>query len=245
MTPITQRAAAVHFEARSLGSVPVLMARPASGAPPWPAVLWFHGFGADAAGNQAELARIASAGFLAVGIDAVGHGRRRLPDLDERIAAPSEEALATMLELAAATADELPALLRALQATGLADVSLVSVVGVSMGGYIVYQALVVEPAIRVAVALLSSPEWPGGGGPSEHLGALGRASLLSITAERDVNVPPDAARRLHRALEQRAPGSRRHRYIELAGAEHLMNAEQWEQAMEETMRWLEGEARGA
>lgn len=137
---------------------PALIVRPSD--EPLPAVLWFHGFGVDKETHRPELERLAAAGFAAIGIDAAGHGERRLPDLAERQAGSRDEARATMLH------------------------------------------------------------------PAEHV------AVLSITAERDENVPPAAARRFH----QQHSGT--HKYVEIAGAEHLMNEEQWNVAMAEMIAWL-------
>jgi pimeloyl-ACP methyl ester carboxylesterase len=63
-------------------------------------------------------------------------------------------------------------------------------------------------------------------------------ALLSITAGRDENVPPAAARRLHERLAEGHPEPERARYVELRDAPHLMDAEQWATAMDETERWL-------
>jgi uncharacterized protein len=220
-----------------VGEVPLLLARAADVHPPLPAVLWFHGFGVEKETHRKELEQLARAGFLAVGVDAAGHGERRLPDLDARQAAPREQALRTMIELAWATAQEVPAIIRALAAEGVADVERVAVAGVSMGGYVVYRAAVVEPALCAAVSVLGSPAWPHGDSPHRHLDALARTALLSVTAARDQNVPPDAARELHHRLAAEHPQSRQ-RYVEIEGAEHLMNGEQWDLAMDETIRWL-------
>ncbi|HEX7239208.1 MAG TPA: alpha/beta fold hydrolase [Longimicrobiaceae bacterium] len=228
----------VVFERRAAGGVPLLLARPEGREGPLPAVLWLHGFGVDKETHRPELERLARAGFLAVGVDAAGHGERRLPDLDARIDAPREEALRTMLELASATADDVPGVLRALVRDGVADPARLAVAGISMGGYAVYRAVVVEPALRAAVALLGSPEWPRPDSPHLHVDALRRAALLSVTAERDENVPPDAARRLHRVLAAGHPDPGRQRYVELPGAEHLMSEEHWRAAMDETLAWL-------
>lgn len=217
--------------------VPLLLARRMDSAAPLPAVLWFHGFGVDKETHRKELARLADAGFLAVGVDAAGHGARRLPDLAERQAAPREQALRTMVELVARTADEVPAVIRALAAEGLADADRVGATGVSMGGYVVYRAAVVEPAIRAAVSILGSPAWPEGDGPHRQLDALARTALLSVTAQRDENVPPDAARALHRRLADVHPEARQ-RYVELPGAVHLMGEADWNAAMDETIGWL-------
>lgn len=211
---------------------------PDDAAEPPPTVLWFHGFGVDMEPHRKELRQLAEAGFLAVGVDAAGHGARRLPDLDARQAAPHAQALRTMIELAARTADEVPGVARALAEEGLADGGRIGVVGVSMGGYVVYAAVLAEPGIRAAVSILGSPEWPEGDSPHHQLDGFRRTALLSITAERDENVPPAGARDLHHRLAQADPGSPRHRYVELPGAVHLMSEEHWNQAMGETVRWL-------
>jgi uncharacterized protein len=227
----------LRFETRTAAGVPLLLARREDADGPLPLVLWFHGFGVDKETHRRELARLAEAGFLAAGVDAAGHGVRRLPDLAERQAAPRARALRTMVGLVRETADEVPSVVRALAAEGLADADRVGAAGVSMGGYVVYQAAVVVPSLRAAVSILGSPAWPDGGGPDAELDALARTALLSITAERDENVPPDAARDLHRRLAD-AHAQADHRYVELPGAVHLMGEADWNAAMDETLRWL-------
>ncbi|MBW3656002.1 MAG: S9 family peptidase [Gemmatimonadetes bacterium] len=227
----------IAFESRTVGGVPLLLAFPQTGDAPYPTVLWFHGFGVDKEVHRKELQQLARAGFLVVGVDAAGHGARRLPDLEARQSVPHEQALRTMIGLAVQTADEVSPIVRALADEGLADGQRVGVAGVSMGGYVVYKAVLVEPSIRAAVAILGSPEWPEGDSPHRHLDGFRRTALLSITAERDENVPPAAARELHRRLAASHPEPV-HRYVELADAVHLMSEDHWSQAMDETLRWL-------
>ncbi|HEX8276259.1 MAG TPA: alpha/beta fold hydrolase [Longimicrobiaceae bacterium] len=231
------------FENRTAAGAPLLLARPQGRGGPLPAVLWFHGFGVDKETHRPELERIAAAGFLAVGVDAAGHGARRLPDLDARIDAPREEALRVAVELAARTAAEVPGVVRELADAGLADPERVSAAGISMGGYLVYGAVLAEPSLRAAVSILGSPEWPLGDSPHRRPEAFHRTALLSITAECDENVPPDAARRFHRRLAEGHPQPERARYLELPGAVHLMGADDWETTMGETLRWLALHAR--
>lgn len=227
----------IHFSERTLAGAPVVLAA-REGEPSRAAVLWYHGFGARASDNRAELARIAGAGFIVVGVDAVGHGARRLPDLDARIALPMEGARREMLALADASAHEVPALVRALVEDGIADAGRIALVGVSMGGYLAYRAVLREPALRVVVALLGSPEWPDADSPHLHPERFDDVALLAVTAGHDASVPPAAARRFHDVLRARRASEERLRYVELEGAQHLMRAEQWERLMDETVGWL-------
>ena len=244
---------------RHVAGVPVLLALPDEAAMrPLPTALWFHGLGTGAEVHRPELERVAGAGVLAVGVDAAGHGARELPWLRARIDASTQAAaLDLVLGLAAETIAELPALVRALAEERLADPARVSLVGISMGGYLVYGAVPALassgiPPLRAAVAILGSPEWPAtpagpgarraaarGASPHEDLEPFRRVALLSVTAERDTNVPPAEARRLHERLARGHPAPERQRYVELAGEPHLMGAEAWARAMEETLGWLE------
>jgi dienelactone hydrolase len=228
----------VRFQELAVAGVPLLLAAEESASGPLPLVLWFHGLGAGKDVHRPELERVARAGFLAVGVDAAGHGARRRPDLDALIAAPLEDARAAMLELADATVAEVPAIVGGLVDAGRVDGGRVAAVGISMGGYLLYRALASVPAIRTAVALLGSPEWPDAASPHRRLAALRPVALLSITAECDASVPPAAARRLHDSLAPTHPDPGRLRYVELPGAQHLVSAAEWEQAMAETVGWL-------
>lgn len=230
----------VRFEERTVAGVPLLIAAPDGSAGPLPLVLWHHGFSASKASHRNELARVAALGLRAAGVDAVGHGARRFPDWDDRLDAarrgPPGSVFRFMLSIAASTADETPALVDALAREGLADPARVSLVGISLGGYVAYRALLRLPTLRAVVALLGSPEWPDDDPGSPHLyaEAFRQTAILSITAERDASVPPEEARRFHEAL-----GASEHaRYLELPGAEHLMSAEHWARAMDETVGWL-------
>lgn len=210
---------------------------PANITKPLPTVLWFHGFRADALAHAAELERCARAGFLAIGVDAVGHGARADSAIAKRIARDGS-ALPLMLEQVEQTVDELPALLRALADDYQADQASVSVVGISMGAFLVYRAIAADIEVRSAVALLGSPEWPSA--TSAHLTPerFRNVAMLSVTAEHDVSVPPPAVTRFHAALIKGEGAARIHRHDVLAGAGHLLSAAQWAQAMSLTHDWL-------
>ncbi len=222
----------------TLAGVPVLLARPTAPAtPPFPTVLWCHGFRADALGHAAELEECARRGFLAVGVDAAGHGARRDHAIAERVA-KAGGALPVMLAQVEQTVRELPALIEALVTEQGTDRHRLSLVGISMGAFLAYRALGAGLPLRAVVALLGSPEWPTD--TSAHLvpERLRDAALLSITAEHDVSVPPAAVASLHSTLDARFGRTPTRRHDVLVGAGHLTSRAEWDRAMTATMDWL-------
>ena len=226
-----------------IAGVPVLIAIPRD--PPAerparlrPVVLWMHGFRADALAHVAELERCAALGFVAVGVDAVDHGARSSPLLVERLQRSANGALPVMLEVMEATGRELPALIDALVADFHVDRDRVSLVGISMGAFLAYRAIAAGLPLRAVVALLGSPEWPGATSAHRSRSAFRHVALLSITAEHDGSVPPEAVYRLHDALRAMPDLATTHRHHELRGSGHLTNAAQWAEAMADTTDWL-------
>lgn len=227
----------MHFTTRRIAGVPALLAHADARVHHAPLVLWFHGLGVNKETHRAELHLLAEHGFLAVGIDAVGHGERRWPHLQQLIDAPRDDAFANAVDMGVQTSKEVPAILDELIHDGMADPHRIALAGISMGAFALYRALVeCRGRISSAVAILGSPRWPSASSPHNDLNAFCDAALLSITAELDENVPPHAARELHLALEERCPD--RHRYVELSGAVHLMSAAHWEETKREMLNWL-------
>jgi dienelactone hydrolase len=230
----------VLFDRRSLATAPALLAR-VEGLPlPLPAVLVYHGLGADKEIQRTEIVTLAEAGFLAVGIDVAGHGERRLPGFEERFAGPWEEVEPLFLSLVIETVAEVPTILDALAATGLAVPGRCAAFGISMGAYITYGAVLSEPRLQTAVAIVGSPEWHHHDSPHRHPERFFPTALLSITGQKDTNVPPGSAHAFHQILEpyyHSAP--ERLRYLEIRGAPHLMSKEDWETVMREAVGWLD------
>ena len=229
----------VLFEKRRVGAAPALIARPSSARLPLPTVLWFHGFTAGKVTHRPELATLAEAGFLAVGIDAAGHGERRLPDFEERFSGTRTETDREFYALVAETAAEVPGIIDLLCGAGLADETRIGAAGVSMGGMIAYGATTADPRIRAAVALLASPEWPHPASPHLNIDRFFPTALLSITAGRDETVPPAAARTFHSDLEDRyRQHPERLRYVEIEDSFHMMTPADWVWAIRESVDWL-------
>jgi uncharacterized protein len=230
---------AILFARRCLGTVPALLARREDLPLPLPAVLVYHGLGADKEVQRKELVTLAEAGLLAVGIDAAGHGERRLPDFEERFAEPWEEVEPLFFSLVTETVNEVPAVVDALEATGLAAPDRFALFGISMGAYITYGAIPAERRLRAAVALLGAPEWPHPASPHHRADHFFPTALLSITGEKDINVPPAGARAFHLTLEPHySSAPERLHYLEIPGAPHMMSEEDWGIAMREVVRWL-------
>lgn len=228
--------------ALTIAGVPVLLASPhahQSQHATHPLVLWFHGFRADALAHAAELERCAALGFLAVGVDAVGHGARVHHDLRDRIARSPGGALPVVLDLADATRRELPALTHELVQYHGADAARMSAVGISMGAFLVYRAIALGSPFRAAVALLGSPGWSGSSSAGLPLDPFRLVRLLSITAEHDASVPPAKVEQLHSALQEQFGSHVTHRHHVLQGAGHLTSAHEWQDAMTRTLEWLQ------
>ncbi len=225
---------------RVFAGVPTLIAVPETSDFPTPVVIWYHGLHADALAHAAELERCAAAGFLAIGVDVVGHGARRDANLAEWLSQSPDGGLSVMLSLVEQTVLELPAMLDEIEETFPINRDRVSLVGISMGAFLVYRAVVDGPPIRAIVALLGSPEWPSSESPHLSLARFRDVAVLSITAEHDASVSPAAAQRLHEAL-QRLPDSDsakpEHHHM-LRGAAHGLSAMEWTRAMRVTMQWL-------
>jgi dienelactone hydrolase len=223
-----------------LGEVPALAAHAgdAAAAAERGAVLVYHPLGADKSLHEEDLERLARAGFLAVGVDAIAHGERRVPGAYARFRA---DPFGALLQVVTGTADEVPGIVDRLVARGWARPGRIGIVGVSLGGFIAYGAAIAERRIAAAVCVAASPDWgPDPRSPHRAPERFFPLALLSITAAADPLVPPGAARALHLALAPRYAGApERLRLVELPDETHRMTMAGWARARGEAERWLE------
>jgi dienelactone hydrolase len=223
-----------------LGDVPALVA--SSGAPEAAAargtVLVYHPLGKDKDVHAGDLARLAASGFLAIGIDAIAHGDRRVANGMARFLA---DPLGALRRVVAATAAEVPDLLDLLLARGWARPGRIGIAGVSLGGFVAYRAAAADRRITAAACVLAAPTWGADASmPPADLDRLFPLALLSVTADRDRFVPPEPARRLHAALAPRyAAAPERLRHVELAGEGHHLSDAAWNRAQAEADAWFE------
>jgi len=198
-------------------------------------VLFYHGFGGtkEKPGSTAAPTALAEAGFLAVSLDAVGHGERRYPDFDvifndERWDASFEEAETDFLRVIDETAAEIPAIIDDLLARGWARADGVGVAGRSMGGCVSYASVLADYRVRAVVSVVGTPEWtlPRAHSPHHHPDRFFPAAVLSQAAEFDEHCPPGPIRAFHAALDPYyAAEPDRVAYVEYPGVRHALTPE--------------------
>lgn len=201
-----------------LNEIPLLaMAEQPHG--PYPGtVLLYHGLKADKSTHRKELEQLARRGFLAIGVDARGHGQR-----------PGEPGK-SFLELIRPTVAEIPGLIERLAA--MEDTGPFGITGISMGGYVAFAAPLATGRLKAVVPILGSPVWEESP-DSPHLRpeAFREVALFAWNAGRDVNVPPGPARDFTRQLGQT--------YREYPESDHFMRPEDWEDGWLRTLDWFQ------
>jgi uncharacterized protein len=210
-------------------------------------VLFYHGFGGTKERPEAYLTALAAAGFLAVSVDAVGHGERRFPDFevifdDERWDAQFEEVETHFLKVLDDTAAEVPAIIDDLVARGLAPTGRVGVAGRSLGGNIAFASVLADARVRAAVSVVGSPEWtlPRPHSPHHHPDRFFPAAVLSLAAEFDEHCPPGPIKAFYAVLEPRyAAEPARIRYVEYPGVGHFLTPELDEATRREMVAWFQ------
>jgi alpha-beta hydrolase superfamily lysophospholipase len=200
-------------------------------------VLFYHGFTVDKEAQLPELKALAAAGYLAIGVDAAGHGERRLADFDQHFGGSDHRQ--RMFKLVAETVAELPAVVDALEDVGIVQAGRLAIGGVSMGGHICYGAAVIEPRISVVTPILGSPCWPRPDSPHLQPERFFPKAVLSQNAGNDTIVSPGGARALHNDLTRvYGEDSARLRYVEFPESEHEMREEDWRSARNNLVQWL-------
>jgi uncharacterized protein len=215
-------------------------------------VLYYHGFSGNKERCEPYLTALAEAGFLAVSLDAAGHGERRLADFDvifndERWDADFEATETDFLTLIDDTAAEVPAVLDDLVARGWARADRTGVCGRSLGGNISYAAVLADRRLCAAVSVVGSPEWtlPRAHSPHRHPDRFFPAAILSQNAEHDEYVPAGPVRDFHARLETwYAREPERIEYVEYPDAGHFLtpelNADSCRRLVAWFERWLPG-----
>ncbi|HEX2822026.1 MAG TPA: alpha/beta hydrolase [Streptosporangiaceae bacterium] len=210
-------------------------------------VLLYHGFGGTKARVEYYSAALAEAGFLAVSLDAVGHGERRYPDFDvtfsdQRWDTAFDETEADFLKLIDDTAAEVPSIIDDLLARGWAREDQVGIGGRSLGGNVSYAAVLADTRVRAVAPVVGSPEWtlPRAHSPHHHPDRFFPAAVLSQAAEFDEHVPVGPIRDFHAKLAPRyAREPERIQYIEYSGVGHFLTPELNTESCQRMVAWFQ------
>jgi uncharacterized protein len=202
------------------------------------AILFFHGLGASKETHLEDLELLAARGFLAVGLDNVGHGERP-PTAAEISQVRRLGWQGAFIEAVRRTANEIPQILDALQSRF--PVRNFGVSGVSMGGYVAYASVLRDRRISVAAPILGSPSWEGApDSPHRQASLFFPVALLAQNAGRDSTVPPRFARAFHAELAPfYAQAPERLEYAEYPSSGHMMEPRDWDAVRARTVAWFE------
>lgn len=205
-------------------------------------ILFYHGLASCKEQQQKELLSLARQGFLAIGVDNVGHGERKYRDFASRFASNNSKIEEALTQAVRDTICEIPTLIDNLAAKGLITSDKIGVIGISMGGYIAYGAPVISPRIQVVTPILGSPNWkvPHADSPHLHAAEFYPVALLAQNAGKDQNVPAHYARDFHSVLQPfyRQNPERLH-YVEFPNSPHFMLEEDWHKLWKNVLVWFE------
>ncbi len=204
-------------------------------------ILFFHGLAASKEAQVKELTNLAEHGFLVIGLDNVGHGARRYADFESRFSRANPNLEADFLRAVLETAQEVPLIIDALAAEKLTRPNKMGIAGISMGGFITYTAISLEPRLNVAASILGSPEWQHDlpESPHHYRHKFNHIRLISQNASLDVDVPAKYARRFHRKLESTYDDyNQRLAYFEYPHSEHTMTESDWAACWGRTVKWF-------
>jgi uncharacterized protein len=204
-------------------------------------VLFYHGLMASKDTNMKELTGLAREGFLAVGIDNIGHGERRFPDFDDQFSSRIEGFELRFINAVRQTIDEIPFIIDDLIKAGYSDPGKIGISGISMGGFITYGGILADRRISVAAPILGCPKWkvPHAESPHNNPEKFFPVALLAQNAGDDEHVPPRHAREFNERLKPfYEADTERNRYLEFPGEHHFMTEGAWNALWHNTLQWF-------
>jgi dienelactone hydrolase len=210
-------------------------------------VLLYHGFSGTKERMADYAAAVAEAGFLAVSLDAVGHGERRYPDFDvtfndERWDTQFEATETDFLQLIDDTVAEVPSIIDDLLARGWARADRIGIGGRSLGGNVAYASVLADTRVRAAASVVGSPEWtlPRAQSPHHYPDRFFPAAILSQSAEFDEFVPAGPVRDFHAMLQPwYAREPERIQYLEYPGVGHFLTPELHKESCHQMTAWFQ------
>jgi uncharacterized protein len=226
-----------------------------------PLIILSHGFSGSKENfdQDGQLNELANNGYCAVAIDNKFHGDRHGPTFDTTILKPSGKIDLLILRKAIKeTADDISILINELLKADYIDENRIAMIGVSMGGFITYRAMITDKRIKVGIPIISSPYWDDIPGeipavvnqeenlekfisysaefqPAGHVTEFYPTAILMQIGENDPHYNVKKVKRFYeslRALYVNNP--ERLRLIVYENTKHEFNKQMWEQ----TLNWL-------
>ena len=113
-------------------------------------------------------------------------------------------------------------------------------IGISMGGFILFGAVVARCRLDAVATIVASPHWVGApASPHLQLDRFAPTPLLMVTGSDDEVVSPLPARQLFEALRPRyAEQPERLHLLELASEGHMFSPGGWARGWGEVCGWL-------
>lgn len=202
------------------------------------AVIMYHGSSASKDTHAKELSSLADAGFMAIGVDNIGHGERKYPDFEELFSHDNPDMIKNMLKAVDETAVELPLIVKFLNSEfGIANKN-IGILGISMGALIVYKAISIAH-IKCAVPILGTPKYC----PYEtknYLKSYARTCLLSLNASKDQYISNKETVHLHSILKKRYKTYKeRFLYKEYSDSNHFMLPGDWKDCWQTSLYFFQ------
>lgn len=141
-----------------ISEIPVLTCFRQDGTPK-PLMILSHGFGGSKEDLKDEMEMLASLGYYAVVMDNRGHGNRLGPDFASQVFQQDLLDVYQVRRLIKETADDIPFIVDHFTANKQVDAQRIGMLGVSMGGFVTFRALVIEERIGAATPIIASPYW--------------------------------------------------------------------------------------
>ncbi len=202
------------------------------------AVILYHGSSASKETHEKELLSLADSGFLAIGIDNVGHGERKYSSSERLFSDDNPDMVENMLKAVDETALEIPSIVKFLGSELGMTGKNIGITGISMGALIVYKAISIESNIGCAVPILGTPKYCSYE-TKDYLKSFARISMLSLNAAKDQYISNEETKHLHSILKNRYKTyAERFFYKEYPESDHFMLPHDWDDCWQRTISFF-------
>ena len=228
-------------ELTTLGETPALVVVPSAehGEGGRGTVLLLHGLGESKEWRLREARWLAERGYLTIVLDAVGHGPRRSPDLEQCLGPEGGEG--SYADVVRRTAEELSSVVAIAAERGWVRPGCLGACGISMGGAALFGAVSSDCSFDAVATIVASPKWRHtADSPHQRHDRFFPTALLMQCAGADSVISTPHTRDLHRALVPKyASSPERLRYVEYDAEGHVPTAPAWLCIWHEVFAWFD------